>query len=607
VVNVATLLIGPLAGPECRRALARGWLILVRALAAAALLGVAMLALWAWWINQRIDQFHQPFLEFWIGLRVIEGMLLTIALVLTPAVLAGSLAGDRERGALALLLTTRVTAAEIVAGRLAGKLAQVGTILLAGVPALVMIAALAGFTPLRIGVYLLLPASVAVGAGGLSALASTLSRRGRDALLAVYLIELFLMLVPMLAVQLGVASATDHFLVAAPNPFVCLSVSREEVGLAFESIGFWLAIGLAGAGLASWRLRPSCLAPTDGERVVTARGGRGFVPPVDEARPMVWKELFVERVVTLGRFGRWLGLGLVVALIGGSLGLSAVIAWDVYRPGDPAWADWARNQLGIWVGGSGTWLCCLIQWAIGLRAAVSISSERERGTWDALLTSPLNGREIVRGKLWGSYFAIRGLVFAALVAWILAAGSGAIPVRDAVRWSAAVLFVGLFMAAVGVRTSLACQTAARAMSLTIGIWLGAFVVVSVAAFIALAVSVLVLNAAWLAAAQLGLAPPPPTFWAPLPMYVAWPLATNSVYLLATLLVVADTRLRFDRIAGRMTEGKLAVAFEELVYGRPEAPVPLEEAEGEPFDELLPTDARPGPAPLPDGDAVAGSA
>ena len=36
----------------------------------------------------------------------------------------------------------------------------------------------------------------------------------------------------------------------------------------------------------------------------------------------------------------------------------------------------------------------LIQWAVGLRAAVSISSERERGTWDALMTSPLDARAI---------------------------------------------------------------------------------------------------------------------------------------------------------------------------------------------------------------------
>ncbi len=135
VLNLASLLVGPLAGPECRRAVARGWLILLRTLAAGAVMGVVLVALWLWWINQRLDPFHRPYYEFRVCLVVVEGMLVTVALVMGPAVLAGSLAGERERGALALLLTTRVSAREIVIGRLSGKLAQVGMILLAGVPA----------------------------------------------------------------------------------------------------------------------------------------------------------------------------------------------------------------------------------------------------------------------------------------------------------------------------------------------------------------------------------------------------------------------------------------------------------------------------------------
>ncbi len=65
----------------------------------------------------------------------------------------------------------------------------------------------------------------------------------------------------------------------------------------------------------------------DGERVASNRGRGGFVPPVDENRPMVWKELYIERVGTLGKFGRWVGLFLMAALIGGSVVLTAVIAW----------------------------------------------------------------------------------------------------------------------------------------------------------------------------------------------------------------------------------------------------------------------------------------
>ena len=57
------------------------------------------------------------------------------------------------------------------------------------------------------------------------------------------------------------------------------------VGIAAATIGFWLAVAAAGAAGASWRLRPSCLAPLLGERVVSDRRRRGYVPAVDEARP----------------------------------------------------------------------------------------------------------------------------------------------------------------------------------------------------------------------------------------------------------------------------------------------------------------------------------
>jgi hypothetical protein len=239
------------------------------------------------------------------------------------------------------------------------------------------------------------------------------------------------------------------------------------------------------------------------------------------------------------------------------------------------WADWAREKFAVWVGQTGILLVCLIQWAIGLRAGVSISSERERGTWDALLTSPLSGREIVVAKLWGSLYAIRWLILSAYLAWILGAATGGVRVFDAVLWGAEVLVVGAFMGAVGVRTSLACQTATRAMTVTIGIWLGTYIAIGVVTFIVIAVVFLLLNAGWIALAQLGAAPPIATFWAPMPMWLAWPLAKNAIYLAATLLIVLDTGLRFDRIAGRMTEGRVALAFDDLIYGAPATSNPLD--------------------------------
>src|SRR5262245_60175490 len=126
VMNVVIAVFGPLAGPECRRALARGWVIGVRIPVAAALALVVLGLTWTWWISGRLDPSYSPAIELRIALATGAFMVLTTAVVMAPAVLAGSLAGERERGVLQLLLATAACPREIVAGRLAGKLSQVG-------------------------------------------------------------------------------------------------------------------------------------------------------------------------------------------------------------------------------------------------------------------------------------------------------------------------------------------------------------------------------------------------------------------------------------------------------------------------------------------------
>jgi hypothetical protein len=73
--------------------------------------------------------------------------------------------------------------------------------------------------------------------------------------------------------------------------------------------------------------------------------------------------------------------------------------------------------------------------------------------------------------------------------------------------------------------------------------------------------------------RVGLAGVPP--FPPISASVAWAILFNGIYLLVELLLISDTRLRFDRIAGRMTEGNTSIAFERMVYGEPNAPVFLD--------------------------------
>jgi hypothetical protein len=388
------------------------------------------------------------------------------------------------------------------------------------------------------------------------------------------------------------------------NPFTVVDDLAVGAGLgpAWASAGLWLGVGLLGVVVASWRLRPSCLRPMEGERAGRKPKRRLVVPPVDERRPMLWKELYIEHVATLGKFGNWAGRILVLSLIAGSLGLAAVFCWDAYRGGDAVWAGWARDELEYWVGRSGDFLSMLIQWAIGLRAAVSISSERERGTWDAILTSPMEGSELAWGKLWGSLHAIGWLIVAALLAWTVAVAVEAVPLRQGVVWAAEVFVIGAFMAAVGVRTSLVCATATRAMAVTIGVWLGAYVGFAMLTLLVLASGLLLCNLYWVAAAQLGLAPPVTTLWAPVPFSIGFPAARMLLYLSTTVLTVIDTRLRFDRLAGRMTAGKLATAFDRFLYG-----VATSQGIGADFGPDGPTPPPESDQPQRREDAVAGPA
>jgi len=570
VIDFMLVLFGPMVVPECRRAAARGWLVVARCLAGGLLALVFLSLLWTWWFTIQIDPFFVPAGYVRMALGVSAMVLVTIAVLMVPAVLAGSLAGERERGVLQLLLTTAARPREIVLGRLIGKLSQVGMVLLAGVPVVAVLAAWNGLSIAAVGTFVLLLASVAIGEGGLSVLASIVSRRGRDALFAVYILILVLYLSPLLQ-RLGLPVQAAEWLQAINPYYSMFRLTEEEVfGPALTTSATWLLLGFVSVGVASVRLRPSSLATME---TVKKKLRRGFVPPVGE-RPMLWKELFVERVGTLGRFGRWLGV-LVTLVIGGvSLGLAGVAVWALLWQRDPAWEAWATNELGSILDDTGFLLSVLLQFGIGLRAAVSIASERDRATWDALLVTPLTPDEIVPAKLYGSLNALRWMAGAMIMAWSIGLILGSVSGGQYARWIAGVFTGGTFMAAMGVRASLAMPSATRAMASVIFRWL---VVQAVVAFLALAIILLVIAicfSIWLSAIRLGLATPntSPAVFFPMSWSLAWPLCTNIVLFLITILVVADTRLRFDRIAGRMAGGAVASSVDAFLYGHTHRPV-----------------------------------
>lgn len=572
--DMAIWLFGPLVAPECRRALARGWVVLLRGASAALLGGIAVCILWWWWTAQQLEPDFRPYSTLRSGLTALLAVEVTLAVILTPALLAGSLAGEKERGSLALLMTTRVSPREIVMGRALAKFSQIGMVLLTGLPATILLAELAAIRPPALLTMLAQPAAVAFGIGGVALATSAMSRRGRDALLVVYLLVILALFLAPLVHLFSLPPSFDAVDWLSPYHGMVETTWAEDPSGSLGVIGLWSSFGVLGLAIASWRLRPSWLKLVGGDE----RGKRGrrnlWVPPLGE-RPILWKELHIERAGSLGRAGKWLGLIVVAYLFVGSTVLAANVAWYKFVNIQPLVADHFRVLLGEWITDSASAVSALIQLAVALRAAVAISSERERGTWDGLLTSPLEGKEIIRGKLWGSLYALRLLFVAALWAWTFALNCGAMTLREYATLLILTFAIASCAAAIGVRISLTAATATKAMTITVLAWLATVVGFAILAAIVAGVIGITAMFAWDQAYAYGLVA---SAGGPRVLTVAFSVAWWPSFVLpfvvATLLVLSDSRLRFDRLAGRMTGGAFAVKLDELLHGLPQPPVAL---------------------------------
>ena len=168
------------------------------------------------------------------------------------------------------------------------------------------------------------------------------------------------------------------------DPLVDRGKTAEAIGRLGHAAMAWGSLGTVTTTIAIWRLRPAYL------RQMEARPRRRWAAQfVARPRPVrdiiAWKEYHVGRRVPL-----WLGVPLTVA---------AAAALTAYtfdnRFGSPSLA-----RVSLYSSFSG-WAMFVATLIVGVRCSGSITGERERHTWDGLMTSPLSAREIVRGKLRG--------------------------------------------------------------------------------------------------------------------------------------------------------------------------------------------------------------
>jgi ABC-type transport system involved in multi-copper enzyme maturation permease subunit len=109
-------------------------------------------------------------------------------------------------------------------------------------------------------------------------------------------------------------------------------------------------------------------------------------------------------------------------------------------------------------------LLCIALLGVTARAATCVSLERERGTWESLLTTPCNTGEIITAKLLGCLFSTRWVWLLVGLLWVLGVVSGQLRPAAFVGTVLLVTMLAVCAATVGLLLSLRLKSSLRALT-----------------------------------------------------------------------------------------------------------------------------------------------
>jgi ABC-type transport system involved in multi-copper enzyme maturation permease subunit len=385
-------------------------------------------------------------------LQTVITVQLAVVLLAAPAATAGAICVDKARGTLLHVFVTDLTGREIVLGKLGARLAPILALLAYGLPVLALGSFLGGIDlAAAVGAELVM-AGVAFVCCTLALWASVWARKPHQALLLTYtVVGLWVVSVPaaMSYFRMGAPATMGHVVMLMSNPIFAafapeLNVPSGPLGLR-EQAAFFVVTLLISSGLivlASRRLRPTVLAqanrpqkrvrPDAPARLVDYIPG----PPLD-GNPVLWREWHRKRP------SRWTGRFWTAYAVISTLASLCVLS-GYYLVSANGGLDHGIHVMAAQVN---AWQVAIGLLLLSVSAATSLAEERDRGSLDVILTTPLSTRQIVWGKWWGTFAIIPRL--AILPIWV-AAGAAMVTSNGI----APVLMIGLILAYSAAITSL---------------------------------------------------------------------------------------------------------------------------------------------------------
>ena len=333
-------------------------------------------------------------------LQMFSWLIFVLLFVFAPAVTCGCIADEKKQGTLGLLFLTHLNSADIVLGKFVSRGLDLVLLFLSATPFLFVPVLMGGVNWEVTFSAVLCISSLLVLALAFGVFASTYSRFTAQAVISGYvgliLYNVVMGILPQLAEFLSKGGAWQSFAIwvfdycKMASPALALAVGGTHN--AFVSFLWSGSVALVLVGLSVWKL-PRTLQ-TESFRQPFWRSVRGwFSPSVRTIRKRTGSGSMIDRNPLLwlsySRYGNWMMQLIVVAII------CVLAAWAYTAlSGDIGRAVFWGSLKGI-----GWLLGFCIRILILVSVARSFATEKEDGSLELLLTTPITNRQIVQSRV----------------------------------------------------------------------------------------------------------------------------------------------------------------------------------------------------------------
>jgi len=402
------------------------------------------------------------------------GVQLTLVIAASLLAASASVAQEKDRRTLVLLLMTDLSTVELVFGKIVASLLTVFTLIVASLPVFCLVHGLGGMTLTQILWVEALCVASAFAAGAWGVLVAFWREKTFQTLAISALgTILFVGAVEILASVMGTGTiagewigSLDPFraLYGILNPLSAQPDVKTPVVHAWQPVGMLLGLTVALIAYCTARVRvwnPSQAVfeqaaekLAEEERLAAAGETRRTVHRKVSASPIAWREIFTRA------YGR------KVVLIKAAYFLFATFAllflWRSPQDADLVLGLISRQGVAF----VAVSLVALI--LVNAQAVTAITSERDGQTLELLMVTEVSAREFVRGKLAGILFNMKE-VLAVPIAFIVAGATrGAISLEDGVFVIIGLTVLTLFSSMLGIHQAMTYENSRQAIAHSLG-------------------------------------------------------------------------------------------------------------------------------------------